>query len=363
VNSWRDRDEAWTAVVRELRELVAAATTAAMPPSNLPPRREFVGRTKELQALDDALRRDGRAAITQGSLWGLGGVGKTALALEYAHRALEGGAYPGGVWWVHAEGRPLDAMVQLAGSMRRHAPVALKAVREITQPATAPGPFPASSGLRSAQAMPVLSVRAPHGTCSTNAPYRARSEPAQRARAASPRSEPAQRARAASPRSEPAQRARAASPRSGLAEQAGHDEVSDGRGAEALLHRALEPRHGPEGGGPSARAVLERSADVAVEPRAIGPERDEVGQGERCHTCPSTRARLKLRESDNFVRPVGGGGACLGHAGRHATRGGVSASATRGVVVARLFREARFASLAPRAVRGVGAARAMRGGG
>src|SRR5262249_52857044 len=55
-------------------------------------------------------------------LWGLGGVGKTALALEYAHRSLESGTYPGGVWWVVAEGRPLDAMVQLAGHVGRYAP-------------------------------------------------------------------------------------------------------------------------------------------------------------------------------------------------------------------------------------------------
>ena len=45
--------------------------------------------------------------ITHASVFGLGGVGKTALALELAHRAVDKGPYPGGVWWVAAEGNPV----------------------------------------------------------------------------------------------------------------------------------------------------------------------------------------------------------------------------------------------------------------
>ena len=89
-------------------------------PHNLPPRRLFIGREDELKQLDEALRRDERISITQASLWGLGGVGKTALVLEYAYRALEREAYPGGIWWVPAEGLPLDAILRLSASLRTH---------------------------------------------------------------------------------------------------------------------------------------------------------------------------------------------------------------------------------------------------
>jgi tetratricopeptide (TPR) repeat protein len=85
-------------------------------PNNLPPRRLFVGREEELRALEEALGGT-RAGVTRSmSLYGLGGVGKTALALEYAHRAAERGTFPGGVWWV-PEFRPLEAFVRLAGTL------------------------------------------------------------------------------------------------------------------------------------------------------------------------------------------------------------------------------------------------------
>ncbi|HEX8201860.1 MAG TPA: FxSxx-COOH system tetratricopeptide repeat protein, partial [Isosphaeraceae bacterium] len=48
---------------------------------------DFVGRAAELAALEGALAASGRSALTQpASVHGLGGVGKTLLAVEYAHR-------------------------------------------------------------------------------------------------------------------------------------------------------------------------------------------------------------------------------------------------------------------------------------
>ena len=98
--------------------------SAPRTPHNLRARnRDFRGRADELAALDETLRDGKRTTITHASVFGLGGIGKTALALEYAHRAVERDEYPGGVWWVHAEGKPVEALGNLAPVLRAHAPV------------------------------------------------------------------------------------------------------------------------------------------------------------------------------------------------------------------------------------------------
>jgi tetratricopeptide (TPR) repeat protein len=107
---------------RQTKGRRARAKSAPRTPHNLRARnRDFRGRGDELAALDETLRNEKRTTITHASIFGLGGVGKTALALEYAHRAVERGEYPGGVWWVHAEGKPVDALGNLASTLRRHA--------------------------------------------------------------------------------------------------------------------------------------------------------------------------------------------------------------------------------------------------
>ena len=153
VKSWTDRDEAWTNVAAGIRSVAehflrgaggpavegslsparaegyrgptpAAAFKGTPAPHNLPVRRLFVGREKELSILDATLAQKQRA-----SLFALPGTGKTALALEYAHRAIETRAYPGGVWWILAEGQPLEAMIKLASALRASAPALLAHVR------------------------------------------------------------------------------------------------------------------------------------------------------------------------------------------------------------------------------------------
>src|SRR5262245_31703853 len=97
---------------RKGRIIAAAERQSQAPPPpprpfiGVPPRiASFIGRAGELDRLDAILMRDKPAAVTQASVGrvavqGMGGVGKTALAVEYAHRFR--GLYAG-VCWCPAE--------------------------------------------------------------------------------------------------------------------------------------------------------------------------------------------------------------------------------------------------------------------
>ncbi|MGP4048364.1 FxSxx-COOH system tetratricopeptide repeat protein [Streptomyces sp. 2A115] len=100
---------------------------------NLPPRNfNFTGRGGLLELLDQRLR-EGTTAVLPEALHGMGGVGKTQLAIEYAYRHQS--EYDV-VWWIPAErpGQIAQALVELAQRLglvtSTEANIAIPAVRE-----------------------------------------------------------------------------------------------------------------------------------------------------------------------------------------------------------------------------------------
>ncbi|MBW4661067.1 MAG: tetratricopeptide repeat protein [Drouetiella hepatica Uher 2000/2452] len=71
-------------------------------PQNLPRSgaSQFVGREADLKQLHTQLQQSDRLAIT--AIQGMGGIGKTELAWQYAYFQLQQGTYPGGICWLRA---------------------------------------------------------------------------------------------------------------------------------------------------------------------------------------------------------------------------------------------------------------------
>jgi tetratricopeptide (TPR) repeat protein len=98
------------AVIKALGKLLDEIALNQSPvgtPQNLPRSGvvEFVGRDSKLIELHEQLQNNKRIAIT--AIAGMGGIGKTELALQYAIEQLQQGQYPAGICWLRARDREI----------------------------------------------------------------------------------------------------------------------------------------------------------------------------------------------------------------------------------------------------------------
>ena len=124
LNPQSDRDrkivslaDQMAAIDRAIARRLDEAALAEIAPGNIEASyANFVGRARELRDLHKALVQDRIGLI--GALHGLGGQGKTALAVQYAY-AYAGHYAAGGRWWLSCEGKVhlAEALEPLAGLM------------------------------------------------------------------------------------------------------------------------------------------------------------------------------------------------------------------------------------------------------
>jgi WD40 repeat protein len=92
--------------IESLKELVLGGSHSTSPDSGPPffvlfPRNnDFVGRAEDLESLHRILQQREPVGIRPAGLTGMGGIGKTQLAVEYVYKYKA--HYPGGIFWINA---------------------------------------------------------------------------------------------------------------------------------------------------------------------------------------------------------------------------------------------------------------------
>ncbi|HEV7747502.1 MAG TPA: tetratricopeptide repeat protein [Pyrinomonadaceae bacterium] len=96
-------------VIAEHIEMLNMAETRSIPtPNYLPPDLSFfTGRQNDIAEVEAVLRNRG-AVVAICSLWGMGGVGKSALAIHLAHRLHQQGEFKDGVLWANLGASTID---------------------------------------------------------------------------------------------------------------------------------------------------------------------------------------------------------------------------------------------------------------
>ncbi|MFH7242124.1 MAG: tetratricopeptide repeat protein [Spirulina sp.] len=99
----------------EIQDLLGQLPSLPPPPklcpNNLPRSgtQTFVGRQADLDRVHAQLHETSRLAIT--ALKGMGGIGKTELALQYAYTYLDAETYPGGICWLQARDQDVASQI------------------------------------------------------------------------------------------------------------------------------------------------------------------------------------------------------------------------------------------------------------
>jgi hypothetical protein len=114
----RDRNHSYQAAFPPPEQVRPTARVMGLP---RPPTSVFVGRAADYEQLAEALSTDSEGVVIQ-AVCGMGGVGKSELVLQYAHRARERYRL---VWWVTAE-TPQQVEAALADLARHLVPDAAR---------------------------------------------------------------------------------------------------------------------------------------------------------------------------------------------------------------------------------------------